>query len=246
MKTGGRLVILLGAGLVVAILYATDQILPPTTAYQAEMRIWMAARATGIVSLVLLALLIVLGIVLSHPEQSRWKQAKRVFPWHESLWVFVMAFLIVHVASLVLDPYAGVGLAGALFPGMCEYRSVPVALGVVAVYALALTVATARYTAILPSGAWLRLHRFSAVVLALAWAHGVLAGTDSDALRPLYWGIALAVFGAAAYRYWVIKVRGRARSVTPTAASPTVPATATTTIQPHHMEERHVEPQPSP
>lgn len=235
VKTGGRLAAALAIGLVLAIGYATDQILPATSAYQAEMRIWMAARATGIVSLVLLTLLIVLGIVLSHPEQNRWKQSKRVFPWHESLWVFVMAFLAVHVAAIVLDPYAGVGLAGAIFPGLSEYRSVPVALGVVSVYALALTVITARYTALLPSGAWLRLHRLSAVVLALAWGHGVLAGTDSDALRPLYWGIALVVFAAAAYRYWVVRVRP-ARSASHAAAA----------AKPAHPEDRHVEPQPAP
>jgi sulfoxide reductase heme-binding subunit YedZ len=237
MKTSGRLVAVLAVGLVLAIAYATDQILPATSAYQSEMRIWMAARATGIVSLVLLTLLIVLGIVLSHPEQSRWKQAKRVFPWHESLWIFVMAFLAVHVTALVLDPYAGVGLAGAIFPGLSEYRSVPVALGVIAVYALALTVATARYTTLLPSGAWLRLHRLSAVVLALAWAHGVLAGTDSGELRPLYWGIAIVVFGAAAYRYWVVRVRAPRSRSHPAAA-----------IQPEHdhLEDRHAEPQPAP
>ena len=236
MKTGGRLALVLAAGLVVTILYATDQILPPTTAYQAEMRVWMAARASGLVSLLLLTLLIVLGIVLSHPEQSRWKQSKQIFPWHESLWIFVMAFLAVHIAALVLDPYAGVGLAGAIFPGMSEYRSVPVALGVVAVYALALTVVTARYTALLPSGAWLRLHRLSAVVLALAWAHGVLAGTDSDALGPLYWGIAIVVFAAAAYRYWVVRTRSAARP-----RRERIPA-----AQADHLEDHHVEPQTAP
>lgn len=212
MKTTWSVAAVLVAGLVLAILYATDQILPATSAYQAEMRIWMAARATGIVSLVLLAALVVLGILLSHPEQSRWKQAKRIFPWHESLWVFVVAFLGVHVVSLVLDRYAGVGVLGALVPGLSEYRSVPVALGVVAMYALVVTILTARFTSILPAGLWLRLHRLSAAVLALAWGHGVLAGTDTAALRPLYWGVAIAVVGAAAYRYWFVKVRARARA----------------------------------
>ena len=237
MKLSGRMVAVLGAALVMVVLFATDQILPPVSAYQAEMRVWMAARATGIVSLVLLTLLIVLGIVLSHPEQSRWKQAKRIFPWHESLWVFVMAFLIVHIVSLVLDPYAGVGVAGAMLPGMSEYRTVPVALGVVAMYALVVTVVTARYTALLPSGTWLRLHRLSAVVLALAWGHGVLSGTDSEALRPLYWGIALVVFAAAGYRYWVDRTRARARM----RQSP-----STTPQRTLNLEDSHVEPQPAP
>lgn len=232
MKTSWRLVAVLVAALLVVILYATDQILPATSEYQAEMRIWMTARATGIVALLLLTLLIVLGIVLSHPEQSRWKQAKRIFPWHESLWVFVLAFLAVHVISLVLDEYAGVGLVGALLPGMSEYRSVPVGLGVIASYALVITVVTARFTSLLPAGAWLKLHRLSAVVLALAWSHGVLAGTDSTSLRPMYWAIALVVFAATAYRYWVIRTRGGKRPSAPT-PSPS-------------LEDIHVEPQPAP
>ena len=37
--------------------------------------------------------------------------------------------------SLVADPYAGVGIAGAFIPGMSDYRSAPVALGTLALYA---------------------------------------------------------------------------------------------------------------
>jgi predicted ferric reductase len=243
VKTGWRLVAVLVVTLVVGILFATDQILPAQSAYQAEMRVWMAARATGIVSLVLLTALIVLGILLSHPEQARWKQAKRVFPWHESLWVFVIAFLAIHVASIVIDPYAGVGLGGAFVPGLSEYRSVPVALGVVGMYALLVTVLTARFTTLLPSGMWLKLHRLSAVVLALSWTHGVLAGTDTAAIRALYWGIAIAVTAAAAYRYWFVKVRARARAGIPTRADiPVVAAPNPVPSTPQlSMENVHVE-----
>lgn len=247
MKTGWRAAAVLAAALVLVILYATDQVLPATSAYQAQMRAWMAARATGIVALLLLTLLIALGIVLSHPEQSRWKQSKRVFPWHESLWVFTVAFLAVHVVSLVLDEYADVGLLGALIPGLSDYRSVPVALGVIAMYALLVTVLTARFTSLLPAGAWLKLHRFSAGVLVLAWGHGVLAGTDSVALRPLYWGIAIVVIGAAAYRYWIIRARGKARAAAarPIARqTPTFPAAEPGPML--AMEEAHAEPQPTP
>jgi predicted ferric reductase len=231
VKTGWRLAAVIVVAITMGILYATDQILPATSDYQAEMRVWMAARATGIVTLVLLAAVVVFGILLSHPEQARWKQAKRVFPWHESLWVFVASFLAVHVASIVIDPYAGVGLAGAFVPGLSEYRSVPVALGVFAMYAFLVTVLTARVTSLLPRGLWLKLHRLSAVVLGLSWGHGVLAGTDSEAIRPLYWGIAIVVIGAAAYRYWFEKARARARAATaavreePRLAGPPVPST---------------------
>jgi predicted ferric reductase len=204
------------------------------------MRIWMAARATGIVALLLLTALVVLGIVLSHPEQSRWKQAKRIFPWHESLWVFVIAFLGTHVVTLVVDEYAGVGIEGALLPGLSEYRTVPVALGVIGLYAFAITVLTARFTKLLPAGVWLKLHRLSAVALVLAWSHGVLAGTDSVAMQPMYAGVVVAFVGAAAYRYWVVRVR---RAHMPVVRATPAGSTHTST---HLLEDPDVEPQPAP
>jgi hypothetical protein len=209
VKLSTRALIAVLALMVVGLLVATDQILPATSTYQANVRIWLAARATGIAALILLTALVVLGVLLSHPRQPQWKISKAIFPWHESMWVFVAAFLAVHVVSLIVDPYAGVGIKGALIPGMSEYRSVPVALGVIGLYALVITALTARYTKVLPKGIWLRLHRLSAVVLALAWVHGVLAGTDTEALRPLYWAVAITVIAAITYRYWVIRLNSR-------------------------------------
>jgi sulfoxide reductase heme-binding subunit YedZ len=205
--TGPRFLILLGL-LGVGIVVATDQIVPASTAYQAQMRLWLAARASGIVAYLLLTGQVVLGLVLSHPtNQTTWKLSKRLFPWHENLWVFVLAFLGVHIVSLILDPYAGVGVAGSFIPGLSSYRSAPVALGTLALYALVLTGLTARYTRLLPPGFWLKLHRLSIGVLILAWLHGILAGTDTPALRVFYIATGLVVLSAAAYRYWVSRKR---------------------------------------
>ena len=206
MRLKGTTLIMLGALVGIVIVYASDQVVPATSAYQAQLRIWLAARATGVTALLLLTAQVALGLILSHPtNQSTWKLSKRIFPWHENLLVFVLAFLAVHVVFLVLDPYAGVGIAGALVPGLSSYRSAPVAVGVLALYALLLTGLTARYPKRLPTGWWLRLHRFAFLILIAAWLHGILSGTDSDALRPLYIGIGLVLVLAAAYRYWVAR-----------------------------------------
>ena len=208
MRLSGRTVLVLGAFLGLLVVFATDQIVPATSQYQAQMRLWFVGRATGITAYLLLTLLVVLGLILSHPvNQSTWKLSKRLFPWHENLFVFVVAFLAAHIVSLVLDPYAGVGIEGTFIPGMSSYRSVPVALGSLGMYALLLTGLTARYTRLLPTGWWLKIHRLSLVAFILAWTHGILAGTDSDAFRALYIGTGLAVLGAAAYRYWVARKR---------------------------------------
>ena len=104
------------------------------------------------------------------------------------------------------DPYAGVGIGGAIVPGLSEYRSVPVALGTLALYALLVTGLTARYTKLLPKGLWLKLHRLSLVVLALSWFHGDPRrhrfGRRSPASTAPRSALVLA---AAAYRYWVAR-----------------------------------------
>ena len=206
MRLSGRTLVVLGAILGLVVLASTDQVVPATSQYQAQMRIWMAARATGITAYLILTFIVAIGLILSHPvNKSTWKLSKRLFPWHENLLVFVIAFVTAHIVSIVLDPYAGVGILGSLVPGLSSYRSIPVALGVLALYALLVTGLTARYTKMLPPGMWLKIHRVSIVVWAAAWAHGILAGTDSGVLAPLYVTTGLAILAAAAYRYWVSK-----------------------------------------
>ena len=228
MRLKGHTIVALAAVVIIVILYATDQVAPASSAREAQLRVWLAARACGLTALLLLTAQVLLGLILSHPtNQSTWKLSKRLFPWHENLFVFTVSFVAVHVVFLVLDPYAGVGIGGALVPGLSSYRTVPVAVGVVALYALIVTSLTARYPKRLPTGWWLKIHRFSVVVLAAAWLHGVLSGTDSQAFLPVYIAIGVAVLAAAAYRYWIVR---RARAAVRAPAAPaTARATATAT-----------------
>jgi sulfoxide reductase heme-binding subunit YedZ len=206
MRLSARAWLVLGAALGILIVLSTDQVVPATSAYQAQVRVWLAGRATGITAYLLLTGLVSLGLILSHPtNQSTWKLSKRIFPWHENLFVFVMAFLVAHVVSIILDPYAGVGIAGSFIPGLSAYRSAPVALGTLGLYAALVSGITGRWTKLLPQGLWLRIHRFSLVAWIMSWMHGILAGTDSAALLPIYLATGLLVLAAGAYRYWVAR-----------------------------------------
>lgn len=205
-RIGGGLFIAAIAVVGLIIVAATDQVVPASSDHQAQLRIWLASRAAGLVTLVLLAFQIVVGLVLSHPvNKSTWKLSKRLFPWHENVWLFVLGFLAAHIVSILLDPFAGVGVVGAFVPGLSSYRSAPVAIGTLALYGLLLTGLTARYTKLLPAGAWLTIHRVGIVVFVLGWMHGLLAGTDSIALVTVYLGLGGVVLMAAAYRYWVTR-----------------------------------------
>jgi hypothetical protein len=205
-RLGGGLLVAIGAAAAIVVLVATDQILPGSSSHQAEIRAWLGARAAGLTALLLLTIQVSFGLVLSHPtNKSTWKLSKRLFPWHEHAWVFTLAFVAIHVVALAVDRFAKVGVLGALVPGMSEYRTVPVAIGTLSLYALLVTGLTARFTKVLPAGWWLKLHRLGIVVLVAAWSHGVLAGSDSPALVGVYVGTFLVVLLAATYRYWIVR-----------------------------------------
>lgn len=188
------------------LVFATDQVLPATTDRQAELRFWLAARASGVMALVFMTAQIVFGLILSHPHnKTTWKLSKRLFPWHDHIWVFVMAFLVAHIVSLVVDPKSGVDLAGAFIPGLSQYRNLPVALGTLALYAFLITAVTARWTKLLPNGMWLKLHRLSPFIFIFSWLHGMLAGTDSPTLEGAYIAMAGLVTAVGAYRFWAAK-----------------------------------------
>ena len=201
------LVILCAVAALVAI-GVTDQILPASDPRTVELRPWVAARALGVTAYLLLALEVALGLVLSHPRNtSEWRKTKQVFPWHEMVSVFTGAFLILHIILLAIDPFAKVGIVGALVPGFSTFRPVAVGLGTVALYALIFTAATAKWTRLLPSGWWLKVHRFAAVAFLLTWVHAVLAGTDGGALTPLYLATGLPILAGVAHRWWTARVR---------------------------------------
>ena len=210
MRVSGATLVALGALAVLVALGVTDQVLPAADPRTVQVRPWIAARALGVTAYLLLAAEVALGLVLSHPRNNvAWRLTKPVFPWHELLAVFTGAFLALHIALLVVDPYANVGLVGAFVPGFSAYRPPAVAVGSVALYALVFTAVTAKWTRLLPSGWWLKVHRFAAVAFLLAWVHAVLAGTDGGALTPLYLATGLPILAGVAHRWWTARVRPR-------------------------------------
>jgi DMSO/TMAO reductase YedYZ heme-binding membrane subunit len=176
---------------------------PAISPEAARLRIWIVARAAGLLSFLLVTALTLLGLVLSHPaNRQRWKASKHLFPWHRNLALFTLWFIGLHIAALALDPYAEVGLLGTFVPGLSGYRAPEVALGTIGLYALLLTGVTARFTNLLPAGRWMTVHRLALAAFALSWLHGVGAGTDSAALMGLYALAGAAVVLFAASRYW--------------------------------------------
>jgi hypothetical protein len=212
MRVSPSILVIAGGLAVLIAVVVTNQVLPMDDPGVARVRPWLAARALGVTAYLLLALEVGLGLVLAHPRNTAsWRLTKPVFPWHELLTAFTFAFLAMHVGLLAVDPYANVGWIGALVPGLSGYRPPAIAVGTVATYALIVTAVSAKWTKLLPSGWWLRLHRLSVVVFLLVWLHAVLAGTDGGALLPLYAATGVPILAGVAHRWWTAKARAGRR-----------------------------------
>ena len=222
MRVGITTLVIIGAVAALVALGITDHVLPATDPQTLSVRPWVAARALGVTAYLLLTLEVAAGLVLSHPlNASGWRKTKQVFPWHEMLAVFTGAFLTLHIILLAIDPYAGVGVVGAFVPGFSQFRPIPVAIGSVALYALIFTAVTAKWTRVLPGTWWLRVHRFAAVVFLATWVHGVLSGTDSGALMPMYLVTGGLILMGVAHRWWSVRARPQ-RTILPASDDPNV------------------------
>ena len=165
---------------------------------------WIIGRAAGVSSYLLLVLLVLTGLVLSHPGRARLRRPSAAvrIRLHVSLAVFTLVLTVLHVVVLATDSYAQVGWRGTLLPMGAGYRPVAVTLGVLGAYAGLLAGATAALSGRrLVSRVWWPVHKVAAVSLLLVWAHGVYAGIDTPALLAMYVATGAGVLALAVWRY---------------------------------------------
>jgi predicted ferric reductase len=164
---------------------------------------WIVARATGISAYLLLVLLVLLGLLLSHPWRTR---VARPSPstrirLHIVLAALTFALTIAHIVVLATDRFAGVGWWAAVRPMQSSYRPAAVTLGVLGAWAGLVVGSTAVLAGHLPRRLWWRVHKVAIVALLLIWLHGVLAGGDTAVLRWLYLSTGGLIAAIALSRY---------------------------------------------
>ena len=138
---------------------------------------WVLGRAAGLTSYVLLLTLVGSGLVLAHPWARHLQRPtpRTRLTLHVALATFTLVFTALHVVVLATDPWAGVGWPGALLPMASTYR--------------------------IAARVWWPVHKVASGVLALVWAHSVLAGSDVAALRGFYVATGCGLIGLAITRY---------------------------------------------
>jgi len=94
--------------------------------------LWYTSRATGLVSLVLFTVVVVLGAAnVARFATARWPRFV-ISTVHRNLSLLALTFIAVHVATSIIDPYAGIGWLDAVIPFQSVYKPFWLGLGAAA------------------------------------------------------------------------------------------------------------------
>jgi predicted ferric reductase len=170
----------------------------PTTA------LWYASRATGVVSLVLLSLVLIIGMLVSRQGRLPGLPSFAVTGLHRNLSLLSVAFVAVHVATAIADPYVTIRLMSVIVPFTSGYRPFWLGLGAVALDLVLALILTSLVRARLTRQLWRGVHWLAYAAWPVALAHGIGSATDlrSGGLRALTAACGLAVGAALLWRAW--------------------------------------------
>lgn len=160
--------------------------------------LWYATRAAAISAYLLLSLTVVLGLLRSTLRISRSGGSGSIWfldEAHQFTALLAAGFVLLHLATLVLDPVVPFSLTNLLVPVGEPYQPLATTLGVFTLYTLAIVLLSSWFRGSLSYGFWRALHGVSFAAFALVTLHGLLDGTDSGQawMRLVYLGVSALV-----------------------------------------------------
>jgi predicted ferric reductase len=167
---------------------------------------WYVTRASGMVAYLLLWLSMVLGLGITSKSFDLLLDRVFTYDFHQFISLLSLAFVVLHVAVLLLDRYLPYSIWQILVPFISPYRPFWVGIGVVGFYLTILVTVTFYLRKWIGMRAFRLIHVLSLVGYAGATLHGIFAGTDSPlpAVQFLYEGSALVVVFLTAF--WLVLV----------------------------------------
>ncbi len=156
---------------------------------------WYVTRASGIIAYLLLWFSMVLGLAVSSKFLDRLLHRVFTYDFHQFISLLSIAFVVLHVAVLLLDRYLPYSIWQILVPFISPYRPFWVGVGVIGFYLMLLVTVTFYIRKRIGMRLFRIIHVLSLVGYLGATLHGIYSGTDSPlpAMQLLYKGTALVV-----------------------------------------------------
>lgn len=161
----------------------------------ADQFFWVMARVAGLSSYASLAIAVVTGIALRTAVLDWLGSNRAVRSLHEYTTVLWVPLAVLHVAALLLDATAGIGMLDVVVPFHASYGTLGIGLGALSLDVLVVVTVAAFLRRRMSKAAWTWLHRLAYVAFALIFAHAALTGTDfSDpVVSAVSWAAAAAL-----------------------------------------------------
>ncbi len=184
--------------------------------------LWYTTRASGIVSLLLLTAVMVGGIMTATRVGGGTVPRFAVAEVHRRISLIAMIFIILHIATTIVDSYVNVGIVSALIPFTSQYKPIKVALGTVAFDLMLAITVTSLIKQRISHSLWRTIHWASYLAFPIAVIHEILIGTDFRFawMILLTAGCVSAVGLALAWRFWAHPRPGGALTAVPSRTAP--------------------------
>lgn len=162
---------------------------------------WYLARGTGAVSLILLTASVVLGILgplrFAAPRWPRFA----IDALHRDVSLLVIAVLVIHIVTSVLDSFAPIKLTDAVIPFVSAYRPLWMGLGALAFDLLLALVITSLLRRRIGYRGWRAIHWLAYASWPVAVLHGLGTGSDTK----VWWMLILTIICvvAVAVACWI-------------------------------------------
>lgn len=174
--------------------------------------LWYLSRATGVVSMLLLTVVVVLGLFTSSGRGRNAATNATVMVMHRLLALGMSVFLVAHIVTAVVDSYVDMNWWSTVLPFTSGYETLWVGFGTIAFDLLLAIIVTSVLRHRLPERLWRTVHYFTYAMAPIALTHGLNMGTDNaPVLTYLTAGCGLVLAGAAALRVGVASVDTRRR-----------------------------------
>ncbi|HWG65140.1 MAG TPA: ferric reductase-like transmembrane domain-containing protein [Streptosporangiaceae bacterium] len=164
--------------------------------------LWYASRATGVVSLILLTVVVVLGILVN--RQGRLPGLPRfvVTGLHRNMSLLAVVFVAIHVVTAIADPYVSIKAVSAVVPFVSSYKPFWLGLGAVSFDLVLALILTSLARARMNRRVWRGIHWLAYAAWPVAFAHSLGSSTDllHGGLLDLAVACALAVGAAVVWR----------------------------------------------
>lgn len=164
--------------------------------------LWYLGRGTGIVTLLLLTVSVVLGIGTRSGRPAPWLPRFAVAALHRNTSLLATVFLVLHVVLLLFDPYAQLDVLDTVFPFLAGYAPFWVGLGTLTLDLMAALVITSLLRHRIGHRTWRAIHWTAYASWPIALTHALGSGTDAGTLwfLVLAGACSVAVAGAVVWR----------------------------------------------